>query len=120
MRKILVIDDTLSDIEMISRYLKAVGYLVFTESESSQAIAAIKTIQPDLIITDIVMPSQSGLELARAIKRDPELTAIPIIACTSKDADIDRLWALKQGIAQYIIKPFTPDQIVHAVEALLY
>ncbi len=122
MKTILVIDDSPSELEMIARYLRAVGLVVITLSDPNGALKQIKQIGPDLIITDIIMPGLSGFELTRAIKRDsdPNLQSIPVIACTTKSTDLDRIWALKQGIAQYIIKPFTSEQIVSAVQALLY
>ncbi len=120
MKTILVIDDNLTDLELIARPLRAVGLKVITCSVSKEALQQIRQVQPDLVITDIIMPELSGFELTRLIKRDPDLQQIPVVACTSKSSDMDRLWALKQGIAQYITKPFTSEQVVSAAQALLH
>ncbi len=117
MIRILVIDDQLSDLELICRCLSSAGYQVSSLSESRAAVNEIRKVKPDAIVVDIMMPELSGFELARILQRDPELKEIPLIACTSRNSDLDRIWALKQGITQYVTKPFTSDQMVRAVQA---
>ena len=73
--------------------------------------------KPDIIVTDLVMPEVTGLELCRTLKRMPETADIPIIACTTKGRKIDQTWAKKQGIAAYIVKPCTEEQLVNAVHS---
>jgi twitching motility two-component system response regulator PilH len=74
--------------------------------------------QPDIIITDVVMPGMSGFELCRSLKKNPATEKIPIIICTSKSQEIDRLWGMKQGADAYLTKPFTREQLIRAVKVV--
>ena len=75
--------------------------------------------QPDAIVTDVVMPGMSGFELCRSLKKQPETANIPIMICTSKNQDIDRLWGMKQGADAYVTKPYTQDQLVESVKSVM-
>lgn len=74
--------------------------------------------QPKVIISDVVMPGMSGFELCRSLRKNPNTANIPVIFCTSKDQDIDRLWGMKQGAKAYITKPFTREDLIQTVESL--
>jgi two-component system, chemotaxis family, response regulator PixH len=74
--------------------------------------------QPDAIVTDVVMPGMSGFELCRSLRRHPITEKMPIVICSSKDQEIDRLWGMKQGADAYITKPFTREQLVRAVRSV--
>ncbi len=119
MKTVFVLDDTESELELISTYLRESGFTVVSHSDAPSALEKIKSIKPDVVVTDIVMPGKSGYELCRSMKKEQDIADIPVIACTSKDQDIDRLWALKQGVSTYITKPFTRDDIVQAVQQAL-
>jgi twitching motility two-component system response regulator PilH len=70
---------------------------------------------PDVIVSDVVMPGMSGFELCRSLKKQPATAHVPIVLCTSKNQDIDRLWGMRQGADAYLTKPYTRDQLVQAV-----
>ena len=116
---VLVVEDTLSEMELISHYLREGGFSVFNAVSAKDALSRIQESMPDLIVTDIVMPDMSGFELCRSLKRNPETAAIPIVVCSSKDQEIDRLWAMKQGAAAYVTKPFTRQQLLEVVKSIL-
>jgi twitching motility two-component system response regulator PilH len=71
---------------------------------------------PDVIVTDVVMPGMSGFELCRSLKNNPATKSIPIVICSSKDQEIDRLWGMRQGASAYLIKPFTREQLLRTVQ----
>ncbi len=119
MTLILVVEDTASERQLIASYLKEGGYEVEEAVNGAEAMTKIGTRKPDLIITDLVMPGMSGLELCRGVKKNPETQNIPIVACTSKDKDLDKMWGMKQGIDLYLTKPFTKDEIVKAIKNLV-
>jgi two-component system, chemotaxis family, response regulator PixH len=119
MTKILVVDDIRADLQLLSRYLEQAGYLVMTAMTGSEALAKVKIDQPDIIVTDLVMPELTGLELCRLLKKEASTAQIPIVACTSKDRQMDQAWAKKQGVAAYVVKPCTQDQLVHAVQSVM-
>lgn len=116
---ILVVEDTLSEMELISHYLNEGGFSVSNAISAKDALASIQERLPDLILTDIVMPDMSGFELCRSLKRNPETSKIPIVFCSSKDQEIDRVWAIKQGGAAYIQKPFSREKLLDVVSSIL-
>jgi two-component system, chemotaxis family, response regulator PixH len=118
MKTVLVVEDTLSEQELIGSYLREAGYLVMMANEAREALGKIETQLPDVIVTDIVMSGISGLEFCRILRKKPETRLVPIIACTSKNQDIDRLWGLRQGINIYVAKPFTSKQLIQAVKSV--
>ncbi|MEO0456077.1 MAG: response regulator [Cyanobacteria bacterium P01_A01_bin.114] len=114
-KKVLVIDDVKSELQLISHYLEQAGYAVTTAVNGLEALEKVKAERPDAIVTDLVMPELSGLELCRQLKKDPDTADIPVIACTTKDRKIDQSWAKKQGIVNYLVKPCTAAQLSDAV-----
>ena len=114
-KKILVIDDVKSELDLISHYLEEAGYKVITAGSGSEALEKIAFDRPDAIVTDLVMPEVTGLELCRKLKKDPATANIPIIACTTKGRKMDQSWAKKQGVAGYVVKPCTAQQLADAV-----
>ena len=114
---VLVVEDTPSERELICDYLRQGGYNVVSAVSGSEGLEKFATIQPNVVITDLVMPGMNGLELCRAIKK-MATTKVPVIACTSKSQELDRLWGMKQGIDVYLTKPFTKEDIIQAVRSL--
>lgn len=117
-RTILIVDDTPSEMELISHYLQESGYSVIGVVNANNALNQAIEHCPDVIITDVVMPGMSGFELCRSLKRHPTTQKVPIIICTSKSQEIDRLWGMKQGADFYLTKPFTREQLLRAVQAV--
>ncbi|MEM7064821.1 MAG: response regulator [Cyanobacteria bacterium P01_B01_bin.77] len=114
-KKILVIDDVKSELDLISHYLEQAGYTVITAEGGLEALEKIEFDRPDAIVTDLVMPEITGLELCRKLKKDPTTASIPIIACTTKGRKMDQSWAKKQGMVGYVVKPCTAEQLADAV-----
>ncbi|ESA32819.1 response regulator receiver protein [Leptolyngbya sp. Heron Island J] len=117
-KTVLVVDDMQSQLELISNYLSRAGYRVTTAESGAIALEKIQSNKPDIIITDLVMPEVTGLELCRTLKRMPETANIPVIACTTKGRKLDQTWAKKQGVAAYIVKPCTEEQLVAVVRSV--
>ncbi|BAQ66760.1 two-component response regulator [Geminocystis sp. NIES-3709] len=116
--QILIVDDFKSELELISEYLTSDGYSVITALNGQEALAKIAENKPDAIITDWMMPEMGGLDLCRQLKKNPATANIPIIACTAKDKDLDRLWAKKQGVKAYLVKPCSKEELINAVESI--
>ena len=116
MKTVLVVDDLKAQLNLISGYLEQEGFLVMTAENGNEALAKATAETPDLVITDLVMPEMSGLEFCRKLKKDPATANIPVIACTTKDRDMDKKWAKKQGVVAYLVKPFTKEEIISAVK----
>jgi twitching motility two-component system response regulator PilH len=119
MSKVLVVDDMQAELQLISNYLIKGGHHVTTANNGQDALTKIAAQKPDVIVTDLVMPDMSGLELCRKLKKEDETAAIPVIACTTKDRKVDQTWAQKQGVSVYLVKPCDQDQLLNAVQSVL-
>jgi two-component system, chemotaxis family, response regulator PixH len=118
MKTILVVDDTPSQLELMAQYLKEGGFSVIMATDAKEAINKATDYKPDAIVTDVVMPGMSGFELCRTLKKTEATQKMPIVVCTSKNQELDRLWGMKQGADVYITKPFTKDELVRAVKSV--
>ncbi len=119
MTTVLVVEDTRSELELISKYLRDSGYNVILATDAKEALNKVVQQKPDAVVTDVVMPGMSGFELCRKLKKNPDTEQLPIIICSSKDQEIDRLWGMKQGADVYVTKPFTREQLVRAVQSVV-
>ena len=91
MAKALVVDDSLTDRKVLRTYLEQIGLTVESASSASEAIEKLNYYQPDLIVLDIIMSGQSGFEMCRQLKADPKTSAIPVIICSSKSTEADKM-----------------------------
>jgi twitching motility two-component system response regulator PilH len=90
---------------------------VSTAENADEAMIKVKTLIPDLILMDVVMPGQNGFQLTRALSKDPVTQNIPIIMCTSKNQQTDRIWGLRQGARDYVVKPVKADELLEKIAA---
>ncbi len=116
---VLVVEDGPSELALMSHYLRAEGFGVIEALSGQEGLDKAITQNPDVIVTDVVMPGISGFELCRQLKRIPQTQAVPIVICSSKGEKIDRLWGLRQGATAYLTKPYTREQLIQAVRAVL-
>lgn len=115
---ILIVEDSPSELELMSHYLNESGYNVIKASGAKEALEKAVSEQPDVIVTDVVMPGMSGFELCRSLKRNPATQKVPIVICSSKNQEIDRLWAMRQGADAYVTKPYTREQLLRAIKSV--
>ncbi|UKO99126.1 response regulator [Nostoc sp. UHCC 0870] len=116
---ILIVEDSPSELELMSHYLQESGYNVIKASGAKEGIEKALEQKPDVIVTDVVMPGMSGFELCRSLKRNPITAKVPIVICSSKNQAIDRLWAMKQGASEYITKPYTRELLLRAIKSVV-
>jgi twitching motility two-component system response regulator PilH len=119
MSKILVVEDSAPQREMISELLQKSGLVVSVATDGVEAIEKIQTYKPDLVVLDIVMPRMNGFEVCRQIKSDPQTQNVPVVLCSSKTEDFDRYWGMKQGADAYIAKPFQPRELIGTIKQFL-
>ena len=117
-RNVLIVDDSKTELMFLSEMLKKAGFAVTTAENAEDAQRRLEQAKPDLILMDVVMPGQNGFQLTRAISRDPRYTDIPIIMCTSKNQETDRVWGMRQGARAYITKPVDPADLKAKINAL--
>ncbi|MBW4555036.1 MAG: response regulator [Trichormus sp. ATA11-4-KO1] len=116
---ILIVEDSPSELELMSYYLKESGCNIIKANGAKEALEKAISQKPDVIITDVVMPGMSGFELCRSLKKNPITQKVPIVICSSKNQEIDRLWAMKQGADVYITKPYTREQLLRAIKSVV-
>jgi DNA-binding response OmpR family regulator len=117
--KILVVDDEPDAVELIRFNLKGAGYEVITAADGEEALKKARALLPNLIILDLMLPEVDGLEVCKILRRDAQVSAVPIIMLTAKAAEIDRVLGLELGADDYVTKPFSPRELVLRVKRLL-
>ncbi|MGK7934100.1 MAG: response regulator transcription factor [Microcystaceae cyanobacterium] len=119
MSKVLVVEDSMAQREMISDLLENSGLNVVVVSDGVEAMEEIQQASPDLIVLDIVMPRMNGYEVCRRLKADPKTRDVPVVMCSAKGEEFDRYWGMKQGADAYIAKPFQPMELIGTIKQLL-
>ena len=116
--KVLIVDDSRTELMFLTEVLQKNDLSVRTAQSADEAFKRLAEERPDLILMDVVMPGQNGYQLTRSISRSPEYTGIPIIMCTSKSLETDRVWGMRQGARDYITKPVNPAELMTKIRAL--
>ena len=116
-QKILLVDDSKTELHVLSELLTKKGFQVRTAENGEEALRRLQEETPDLILMDVVMPGQNGFQLTRTITRDPRFTNVPVIICTSKNQETDRVWGMRQGARDYVVKPVNPDELLSKIKA---
>lgn len=116
---ILVVDDSATDRHFLSELLLSHGYQVTAVDNGEAALAQIKKNPPDLVIMDVVMPGQNGFHATREISRNPATQALPVIICSSKNQETDRIWGMWQGARDFMVKPVDQTALLQKIATLL-
>ena len=114
----MVVDDSATDRHVLVEILTAAGYTPVAVASAEEAQARIAIAPPDAILMDIVMPGRNGFEATRDLTRGDATRDIPIIVCTSKSQPTDRIWALRQGAREVLVKPIRPAELLDAIARL--
>ncbi|MFG6447234.1 PleD family two-component system response regulator [Roseateles sp. BYS180W] len=117
-QKILLVDDSKTELHHLSDILTKRGYQVRTAENGEEALKALEQEKPDLILMDVVMPGQNGFQLTRSITRDLRYADVPVIMCTSKGQETDKVWGIRQGARDYVVKPVKADELLAKIKAL--
>lgn len=117
-KKVLVADDSPTERHALSEILRRAGYEVNTCDSGEEAVAQSKVLLPDLILMDVVMPGLNGFQATRVIARDDATKHIPVIICTTKSQETDKIWGLRQGARDYIVKPIDANDLLDKIARL--
>ena len=112
---ILVVDDSPTDVRLLSSTLQGGGYRIITAADGDEAINKARQERPRLIVLDVLLPKKNGFQVCRDLKTSAETRHIPVILISSKRQDIDRFWGIKQGADEYITKPWSDEELLTAV-----
>jgi twitching motility two-component system response regulator PilH len=115
--KILLVDDSKTELHFLSDLLAKRGFAVRTAENGDEAMRRLAEDKPDLILMDVVMPGQNGFQLTRAITRDPRFAGVPVIMCTSKGLETDKVWGMRQGASDYVVKPVNAEELLGKIRA---
>src|SRR6185503_3217449 len=118
-RPILVVDDDAKIVRLVRTYLERDGFSVVTAADGPAALDAIETHQPALVVLDLMLPELDGRAVIRAVRRDEEAAATPILVLSARGTTIDRIAGLEDGADDYLPKPFSPAELVVRVKAIL-
>lgn len=116
-KKILLVDDSKTELHYLSELLTRKGFSVRTAENAEEAMRRLADEKPDLILMDVVMPGQNGFQLTRTITRDPAFADVPIIMCTSKNQETDKVWGMRQGARDYVVKPVNAEELLSKIRA---
>jgi twitching motility two-component system response regulator PilH len=119
MALVLIVDDSPTELHVMKKALEGSGFRTATASDGAEGIRLAREMHPDLIFMDIVMPGMNGYQATRALANDPVTRTIPVIMVTSKGQETDKIWGLRQGAVDYMVKPVTPMQLVAKAQATL-
>ena len=120
MAKIVIVDDSTAELKLMETILTSSGaHTVIALNDPTVAEERILTEKPDLVMLDVVMPAKNGYEVLRGLKRNPSTKDIPVVLVSSKAADTDIRWGLRQGASEYVTKPYKPEQVLEAVQKVL-
>jgi twitching motility two-component system response regulator PilH len=117
-KKVLIVDDSPTERFFLTDLLRKQGYDVLTAESGESGVAAAKAERPDLILMDVVMPGLNGFQATRQLSRNPETSTIPVIMCTTKGQETDRVWGLRQGAVEYLVKPVVAEELLAKIKAL--
>jgi twitching motility two-component system response regulator PilH len=117
-KNILVVDDSPTDRQHLTELLTKNGYKVSAAASAEEALAEVKATKPDLVLMDVVMPGQNGFQATRTLASDEATKHIPIIICSTKGQETDKVWGLRQGAKDYIVKPVKPADLLAKISAL--
>jgi twitching motility two-component system response regulator PilH len=117
-RKVLIVDDSATDLKKLEQIVMGAGYTVITAVSGKEAIERVKNDHPDVVLLDIIMNDLNGFQVCRAINADAATKDIPVVLVSSKREKTDQVWGVEQGARAYVTKPFTPEQILDQLRAL--
>ena len=117
-KKILIVDDSPTERHYLSEILARGGFDVVTSDSGEDALQKAKALLPDLILMDVVMPGMNGFQATRAITRDEATKNIPVLICTTKSQETDRIWGLRQGARDYMVKPVQSEALLKKIETM--
>ncbi|MBF2048338.1 MAG: response regulator transcription factor [Leptolyngbya sp. IPPAS B-1204] len=115
----LVIDDSMTDREVLTACLRQAGMTVMTATTGEEGLEKLSISQPDIIIVDVVLPGCSGFEVCRELKAQAKTSKIPVIISSTKGTEMDKFWGMKQGADAYIPKPIDQEELIRTVKKLV-
>ena len=112
MATVMIVDDSPTEVHVMKKALERHGFETVSAADGSECITLAREVKPDLILMDVVMPGVNGFQATRTLSRDPDTAAIPVVMVTTKDQETDRIWGMRQGAVDYLVKPVSESTLV--------
>jgi twitching motility two-component system response regulator PilH len=119
MAVILIVDDSPTELHLFQNMLEKNGFQTLVADSGEEGIRQAKTSHPDCILMDVVMPGINGFQATRKLTRDPATANIPVIMITTKDQETDKIWGMRQGAVEYLVKPVAEKELVARIKAVM-
>ncbi len=119
MAVVLIIDDSPTELHLYQNMLANNGFETMVADNGEDGIRAAEATHPDCILMDIVMPGMNGFQATRKLGQNPDTSSIPIIIVTSKDQETDKIWGMRQGAVEYLVKPVAEKELVARINAVM-
>lgn len=119
MAHILVVDDSPTEVHALKTMLQKHNYQVTAASNGEEGVRLARSVRPDLILMDVVMPGLNGFQATRQLSKEPATAAIPVIIVSTKDQQTDKVWASRQGAKGYIVKPVKENELLGSIKLTL-
>ena len=112
MSLIMIVDDSPTEVHVMKTALEKHGFQTMSAADGTECLTLVREVQPDLIFMDVVMPGLNGFQATRTLSRDPKTKSIPVVMVTTKDQESDRIWGMRQGAVDYLVKPVDGADLV--------
>jgi twitching motility two-component system response regulator PilH len=119
MAVVLIIDDSPTELHLFQNMLEKAGFETLVADSGEEGLRQARTSRPDCILMDVVMPGMNGFQATRRLTKDPATAAIPVIMITTKDQETDKIWGMRQGAAEYLVKPIADKELVAKINAVM-
>ena len=119
MAVVLIIDDSPTELHLFQNMLEKNGFGTMVADSGEEGLRQAKASAPDCILMDVVMPGMNGFQATRKLTQDPATAKIPVIMITTKDQETDKIWGMRQGAVEYLVKPVAEKQLVAKINAVM-
>lgn len=119
MAHIVVIDDSPTEVYVLQQILERHGHQVSVANSGEEGIELVREVRPDAVLMDVVMPGMNGFQATRTLNKDGETSDIPVIIVTTKDQQTDRIWGMRQGAKEYLVKPVKEADLMAVLKTVL-
>lgn len=119
MALIMIVDDSPTEVHVMRTALEKHGFQTMSAADGTECLSLAREVRPDLIFMDVVMPGLNGFQATRTLTRDPQTKSIPVVMITTKGQETDRIWGMRQGAVDYLVKPVGESDLIAKAEEVL-
>ena len=119
MALVLIVDDSPTEVHVLGGYLKKHGFDIEAASDGREGIDKARSLKPDVVLMDVVMPGMNGFQATRELARAAETADIPVVMVTTKGQETDKIWGMRQGAVEYIVKPVAEKDLVAKINSVM-